>query len=112
MPTDKPRVTFALEPEMLEKIEDYRFKNRAKNQSQAIVSLIEKGLQSLRPELIQKEETPALESTEVSIPVEESTAVLVELGYIRPGQQLTQEDLALLSLISYVMDRWFESKEP
>lgn len=47
MPTNKPRVTFMISQEKLSEVESYRFDNRIKNQSQAILSLIEKGLESL-----------------------------------------------------------------
>lgn len=47
MPTQKPRVTITIDEDQLNEIEDYRFKNRMKNQTQAIISLIEKGLDEL-----------------------------------------------------------------
>ena len=50
MPTDKPRVTFTVSTETLEKIDEYRFSSKAKNQSQAILSLLEKGLAAYMPE--------------------------------------------------------------
>jgi len=46
MPTEKPRVTITMSKERLEEIETYRFDNKFKNQTQAILSLIEKGLES------------------------------------------------------------------
>lgn len=47
MPTERPRVTFAINPDQLKKLEEYRFNNRIKNQTQAILSLIDKGLSDL-----------------------------------------------------------------
>lgn len=47
MPTEKPRVTFTLDSATLNRIDDYRFASKSKNQSQAILSLIEKGLNEL-----------------------------------------------------------------
>lgn len=44
MPTEKPRVTFTIEEKKLEQISQYRFEHKLKNQTQAILSLIEKGL--------------------------------------------------------------------
>lgn len=44
MPTEKPRVTFTISQERLSEVEAYRFDNKFKNQTQAILSLIEKGL--------------------------------------------------------------------
>ncbi len=47
MPTEKPRVTFTISQEKLDKVDAYRFDNKFKNQTQAILSLIEKGLADL-----------------------------------------------------------------
>ena len=44
MPTDKPRVTFTVSQDTLQKIDEFRFTTKAKNQTQAILALIEKGL--------------------------------------------------------------------
>lgn len=48
MPTAKPRVTITMDSEQLNKIEEYRFKHRCKNQTQAILSLIETGFSALK----------------------------------------------------------------
>lgn len=45
MPTEKPRVTFTIKQETLDKVDEFRYATKAKNQSQAILSLIEKGLE-------------------------------------------------------------------
>lgn len=47
MPTEKPRITFTVNPETLSKIDDYRYSHKMKNQTQAILSLLERGLSSL-----------------------------------------------------------------
>ena len=47
MPTEKPRITFTVNPETLSKIDDYRYSHNMKNQTQAILSLLERGLSSL-----------------------------------------------------------------
>ena len=49
MPTEKPRVTFTVSKETLSKIDDYRFSSKAKNQSQAIISLLERALDDFAP---------------------------------------------------------------
>ena len=51
MPTEKPRVTFTVSKETLDEIERYRFEKKSKNQSQAILSLIERGLESCEKEI-------------------------------------------------------------
>lgn len=50
MPTEKPRVTFTISKERLSDVEDYRFENKLKNQTQAILSLLEKGLSGIEKE--------------------------------------------------------------
>ena len=47
MPTIKPRVTITMDAGQLNKVEQYRFKHRCKNQTQAILSLIEAGFSAL-----------------------------------------------------------------
>ncbi len=44
MPTEKPRITITVTAQQFSRIEDYRFGHKMKNQTQAILSLIEKGL--------------------------------------------------------------------
>lgn len=44
MPTEKPRVTFTVDQNTLSRIDNYRFETKSRNQTQAILSLIEKGL--------------------------------------------------------------------
>lgn len=48
MPTIKPRVTITMTEEQLQKIEDLRFKKRFKNQTQAILALIDAGFEILK----------------------------------------------------------------
>lgn len=50
MPTEKPRVTFTISQERLSEVEAYRFNNKFKNQTQAILSLIDKGLSGIKKE--------------------------------------------------------------
>lgn len=47
MPTEKPRVTFTIEENKLGQIKNYQFAHKIRNQTQAILSLIEKGLADL-----------------------------------------------------------------
>ena len=49
MPTQKPRVTFTISQDKLSKIDSYRSNNQLKNQTQAVLSLIEKGLEDYSP---------------------------------------------------------------
>jgi metal-responsive CopG/Arc/MetJ family transcriptional regulator len=47
MPTDKPRYTITLDKEMLDKIDDFRFKNRFPNRTQATLELIRIGIETI-----------------------------------------------------------------
>ncbi len=47
MPTLNPRITFTVSDDLMEKIDEYRFQHRMKNQTQAIVSLLNRGLEAL-----------------------------------------------------------------
>lgn len=51
MPTEKPRVTFTISKEKLTELEDYRFEHKIKNQTQAILALIDKGLSDFESEI-------------------------------------------------------------
>jgi phage repressor protein C with HTH and peptisase S24 domain len=62
MPTEKPRVTITMSEQELEQINEYRFKNRINNQTQAILSLVERGfgaLQAPQPSVSAEKEKPA-----------------------------------------------------
>ena len=57
MPTDKPRITITMTPEQQQRIDNYRFENRLKNQTQAILSLVEAGLADLEEEVKKSPDT-------------------------------------------------------
>ena len=44
MSTDKPRSSITFDEELFKRIEDYRFENRCKSRSQAVVELIRQSL--------------------------------------------------------------------
>jgi len=46
MPTDKPKIIFVMDKDLLKRIDDFRFENRIGSRSEAIRRLIEEGLQS------------------------------------------------------------------
>ena len=113
MPTDKPRFTITVDAELDKAIEDYKYRTRAKNKTQAVIELMEIGMDSLMKEIKQKEKAPAPVSAETKevVSLEETNAVLVEMGYIRPGEQLAADDLAFLEHIGGLMDAWFSRKD-
>ena len=50
MPTEKPRLTFTASEDLKDQINEYQFTQRIKNQSQAIISLINKGMDVINQE--------------------------------------------------------------
>ena len=44
MPTEKPILTFAVDEDLLERLNDFRFENRIETRSEAIRMLVENGL--------------------------------------------------------------------
>lgn len=58
MPTQNPRITFTVSAETMKAIEDYKFSHRMKNQTQAILSLIDLGFKAL------ESDEPVTEPTE------------------------------------------------
>lgn len=47
MPTLNPRITFTVSDETMKAIDEYRFSHRMRNQTQAILSLIDLGFKAL-----------------------------------------------------------------
>ena len=47
MPTDKPRFTITVDPALMQEIEDYLYNHRIKKQTQAVISLMQRGLQEI-----------------------------------------------------------------
>ena len=58
MPTKKPRVTFTISEEQLSLVEDFQFSNKIKNQTQAILQLIDKGLEDFSVEALAENLVP------------------------------------------------------
>lgn len=82
MLTDKPRVTFTVSQDTLDKIDDYRFRNKSKNQTQAILSLIEKGLSDYEKENPSDSDESEPEGTEKWF-----IELLVRAGYLTERQE-------------------------
>lgn len=50
MTTEKPILNFVVDPDLLSRIDDFRFENRIASRSEAIRRLVEKGLKTLEAE--------------------------------------------------------------
>lgn len=102
MPTDKPRVTLTVSQDTLDKIDDYRFRNKSKNQTQAILSLIEKGLSDYEKENPSDSDESEPEGTEKWF-----IELLVRAGYLAEGQQVDDRTTAFLTHWLGMLDAWF-----
>lgn len=135
MPTDKPRITFTLDEDTLKAVEDYKFKYRIKNQSQAILSLMELGMDSLEAKFAEAEKlkeeiedeynatynlSSALGKEKPSafgrakgdeVKPEEMYQLLRDLGYLREGDKLRMEDIDFMIHIFGMLDAWFTSRK-
>ena len=105
MPTKKRRITFAIDDELLSKINQYSLENNCKNQSQAILSLINKGLHAISSQ--EKAPTPSDDDAGAKLAVEEVIAAFVVAGIVPEGQDLSDEDLKFFSSILAAVSQWF-----
>ena len=56
--------------------------------------------------------SPAPEGTEDGVvSLERATAALVAMGYIREGEQLSDDDLAFITHVMGLLDAWFSREE-
>ena len=113
MPTQKPRFSIAMDEDLLSQVDDYKFGHRVKSQNQAINDLIRAGLtKALRTlEQEEKENPPASpEGEDREITVEQLERMLVELGYIKPGEDLSDVDLRFLLAVGQALRAWFADR--
>jgi hypothetical protein len=54
MPSEKPKILFVIDNELLEKLKDYRFENRINSMSEAIRQLLEMGLAAARKKSVKE----------------------------------------------------------
>lgn len=53
-------------------------------------------------------EAAATAPEDQSITLDESNALLIKLGYIKPGEDLSDDDLAFLTHLIGLLDAWFD----
>jgi hypothetical protein len=134
MPTEKPRFSLTVDEELDSAIRDYQFSSRAKNKTQAVVELIEMGIERLEAKFAEAEKLKneieeeysatynlgaALKKEKPSafggakgdeVTVDEMRQLLCNLGYIRPGEDLRAEDLDFMTHLFGMLDAWFASR--
>lgn len=107
MPTDKPRFTITLDQELVDRINNYKYSHRMKNQNQAVVSLIEKGMDSLTSDQPQIKSSPTPEGAEEQFSMNDMKTLLRHLGLIGEFDDITEKDAAFVSGVFDLLDAWF-----
>lgn len=113
MATDKPRLSISMDEETYEKVLAYKEEKGIATQSKAIIKIMEMGLDKMEKEIAQKNPPSAAEAAPGGdrITMEESNRLLVALGLIKEGQDLSDDDLAFLEHIIGLLDTWFDKRE-
>lgn len=113
MATDKPRLSISMDEETYEKVLAYKEENGIATQSKAIIKIMELGLDEMEREIAQKNSPSTTEAApgEDRITIEESNRLLVALGLIKEGQDLSDDDLAFLEHIIGLLGTWFDKRE-
>ena len=113
MPTERPRVTITVTEEQLREIEEYRYGNKMKNQTQAILSLVRAGLdesERRENEGVKKASDTAKSETEA---VREETVqafkfALGKAGLLNEDQDLSDVDLEFLKAMFVAIKAHFK----
>lgn len=121
MATKKPRFSITLDEDLFNRVNEYQHEKRYATQTKAIVDLIQRGAESLGLSLNEPEKKSIATTkkspdvTEVApedeaISLEESNKLLVALGYITEGEDLSDADLAFLTHVIGLLDAWFDQR--
>lgn len=113
MPTERPRVTITVTEEQLKEIEEYRYGNKMKNQTQAILSLVRAGLDEIK-----RNETDEIKRASASAEADtkaigDSTIevfrdVLGRIGFLDKNQDLSDNDLEFLKAMFLALKAHFK----
>lgn len=101
--------------EKLAELESYRFDNKIKNQSKAILSLIDKGLSALEAEKpVGAKNSPSTAEAEpgedIQKLLEALDSSLVQMGYIGADDDLTEQQQEVLIGICGILRATFKKK--
>lgn len=116
MPTNKPRLSIAIDDDLLKAVDDYKFENRIKSQNQAINDLVRAGLDELRA---QREY--AIENASASVETEAEAMkeitidafkdVLSRIGLLGENQDISNSDLDFLKAMFLAMKAHFQQRK-
>ena len=110
MPTKNPRVTFTLDQKTLDRIDDFRFSVKSKNQTQAILRLLDAGLSAFEEET-KKAPAPQESGTRATVGTEQVRSALMEIGFIQDGHDLSDSDLHFLVSVGDILRAWFAERK-
>lgn len=118
MPTDKPRVTITMTEDELKQIEDYRYGNKMKNQTQAILSLIKSGFSEIERQSVEEadkmkkvsEEAEASPETVRKSHIELFADVLGRAGLLDENNDLSDADLEFLKAMLLAIKAHFKDR--
>ena len=113
MPTNKPRFTIVIDDSLYQQVNDFRYSNRLKSQSEAICKLVELGIKAILAEEAEKQKAADSANAESAAipenPVEAITDVLCRSGIIKPGEDISDSDLAFLKAIFMAVEAHFQN---
>ena len=119
MPTEKPRVTITMTEDELKQIEDFRFGNKMKNQTQAILSLIKTGFAELERQQAEadneikkaSEEAEASPETVKKTHIELFADVLGRAGLLNESKDLSDADMEFLKAMLLAIKAHFKDRQ-
>jgi len=112
MPTEKPRFTITMDETLYNQIEEFKFNKRYKNQTKAVLALIEKGLSDYE----NVSETENSSGVDKSPPEDDEVLrlynalndMLVSAGVIKENTDITERQSEVLIAICRIIDATFE----
>lgn len=110
MPTDKPRITITIPDDQFSKVQDFQYGNKMKNQTQAILALIEMGFEELQ----KKEASTAKEFAMNAPPLSTEDRVrnlALQAGLVSDSKDLRKEDLDFLLHLVQAAQAYFKKSK-
>ena len=113
MPTQKPRFSIAMDDDLLQAVDDYKFENRVKSQNQAINDLVRAGIEELkRKEASQIEKASESAETDTKALGKDTVQVFKDIlgraGMLNDNQDISDNDLEFLKAMFLAMKAHFK----
>lgn len=116
MPTEKPRITITMSEDQLAQIEAYKFENKIKNQTQAILALIEKGM-----DVLEAQDSEAIKNAfDADLPTPKAEGknniqlfsdMLTRAGLIKDGGDISDDDADFLQAMLLALKAHFKQRK-